>query len=157
MRPKLLALTLVLAGGVGLTACSAQTAGGDGETIPSWADTFSACMTQAGWSVSIRSDGGVESEYPESQRAVYEAQASLCADQAGSGAIPTEEEFGLGYEGLLDDHQCIVNEGYTLPQPPSYQSWREMDGLWNPFMDVPLDLTEDQLQALIDRCTPTGI
>lgn len=153
---RVLFVPVLITGSMMLTACVANATAREDTGVPEWSDSFSACMSQAGWSVSVRSDGGVESEYPESQRPVYEAQAALCADQAGSGIKPTEEEFEVGYEGLIEDHECIVKEGYSLPQPPSYQAWREIDGQWNPFMDLPRTLTQDQLTDLIDVCTPTG-
>lgn len=126
---------------------------GDG----SWADKFATCMSESGWVVETSADGGVASEFPESQRDIYEAEAAICAQQAGSGVRPTEEQFEIGYQGLTDDHDCIVEAGYDLPPPPSYQAWREMDGRWNPFMEVPSSLSSDELEVLIELCTPTGI
>lgn len=69
---------------------------------------------------------------------------------------PSEEQFEVGYEALLDDRECIVDAGYLLPLPPSYQAWREIDGRWNPFSELPPSLTQEEIAALITLCSPAG-
>ena len=140
-----------------LTAACSGDISSDENGNSTWAESFAACMSEAGWPVQIAEDGGVESEFPESQRDVFRAQEILCAERSAPGSDPTEAQFEAGYEGLLEDRLCIVEAGYELPPPPTYQAWRDINGQWNPFVDLPDSLTGDEMEHLIEICTPTGL
>jgi hypothetical protein len=153
---RVAAVALAATALVALTACAPDPGPVSEGPKSSWATEFSACMSERGWTVSIESDGGVVGEYPESQRAIYELDTAECSNAAGADVVPTEAQFEAGYKALLANRECIVGEGYDLPEAPTYQAWREIDGKWNPFLDLP-EITGEQLDALIAVCEPVGI
>lgn len=141
---------------VPLAACAADSTPADTLVGASWADRFAACMNERGWNVTVSEDGGVEGEYTDEQADRFTEDRDECNAFAGTNEELSPAEYEEAYAALLDNRDCIIAQGYDLPQPPSYQAWRDMNAAWNPFVDLPPDLATSDLQALVEACPPVG-
>lgn len=64
------------------------------------------------------------------------------------------------YERMLDTRACIIAHGYTVPEPPSLETWldSDMSSAWNPYMYlIPgKSFTQADLLALDQACPQSG-
>lgn len=78
--------------------------------------------------------------------------------------IPMDEE----YERVLDVRDCVIAQGYEIPEPPSQAAWVQAaqsasEVPWSPynFFNHPdgsssMRLSADQARALLETCPPSG-
>lgn len=92
--------------------------------------------------------------------------SDVAADQAQSycGALIPAQSYlqnsaEVEYAWMLDSQRCIENEGYELPEPPSWEAWRDRgDGRYSPHRHVSEDgsLPTEDFHALIETCPQGG-
>jgi len=96
-------------------------------------------------------------------------ELAAAADEACAG-IPQPEFWNApidqnAYERMLDTRRCLIAQGYAIPEPPSSEVWLEQDqaSAWNPYsvlMDRSdpnrIEITNDELRELLDRCPQNG-
>jgi len=68
------------------------------------------------------------------------------------------------YQRMLDLRQCIVAYGYTIPDPPSAQTWEDSSpwtDAWNPYSAFngsggTIQISDSDLMALSNACPQPG-
>jgi len=123
-----------------------------GSGSQAWGDQFASCMAAKGWKVKVDSDGGVEGEYTDAQTSAFERDQDTCYNKTSSSKrAPTEQDFKKAYASRVKTRACIVAHGHDLPQAPSYQTFRDGSGQWNPYLDL-TDVAYSDLQDLMKAC-----
>lgn len=119
---------------------------------------LAACLREAGWQVTA-SDRGDEMSgvIPPEQRAAYHAAERACQSQIGTPPTPrpaTLDEIRARYDYLVEMRQCLIDLGYTLAEPPTFEvfadSWAT--GPWSPYNEVADTANRDQWAAANEQC-----
>lgn len=113
-------------------------------------------MEERGWETEVEDDGGVVTEWTDAQENIYKVDSAECSTAAGGDDELTPAEYEAGYDALIENWECIIDEGYDLPEPPTYQAWMDIGAAWNPYADLPESVTGDELVALTTACPPAG-
>ncbi|QSB14301.1 hypothetical protein JQS43_22800 [Natronosporangium hydrolyticum] len=126
---------------------------------------FRDCMTAKGWQPSEDTGQSLSYSYPSEQREQFNADHEECEGEAGlSAELPpmsrTEaEEYAAA---LFDHYDCVIKQGYSLPDPPSMQA--AIDELmqspmpsWAAQPSLAAQLSDAENAELEHRCPmPTG-
>lgn len=104
------------------------------------------CVADHGFPLTVTGDGTgllFQSVPPEQNQL---AQAVLFACKAGLGlekpTPPTVEQLEEIYAYMVAVAHCLEEEGYSVTSPPSVDVYIDSQGYWNPYDDLPADLSE---------------
>lgn len=112
-----------------------------------WARVYAACMRGKGWNATIEDDGGVAiDDRTADQRVLAQVDREECnAEMVESGVIPdprrppSEEIVRDVYDLALELRACFVENGYAVPEAPSWETFLEStlnsseeEHPWNP-------------------------
>lgn len=127
-------------------------------TVQEWAGVIAACVSEAGFSATADTDGGVSIDLPPGQE-----QAAIVTDYACKAAYPIDPR----YNQPLDDAQlselyryyvneltpCVESFDVTVNPPPSETRFIEGGGgaLWHPY-DRTDQLSADVLGEMVIQC-----
>lgn len=140
-----------------LTGCAAQPSSG-GSTAKAAAEPneiVARCMQEHGWDVTVGDDGGVASPLiPFGQATAYDTASADCWSRV---KIPQFDDLGDDarrslYRTVVKTRDCIVERGYELPKPPTYQAWADLSGRWSPYLDIDESLPEQEVDELLTAC-----
>ena len=149
MKPKAIAMLVALfcLGGCAQPADLAEV------DDASWGESFAACMAERGWTVTVDDDGGVEGGYVEGQATAFRADSDACYAAASTDEPLTEARYENHYAALLATRECIIDQGYDLQAPPSYQAWRDADARWSPHRElVDAGIADSEFASLDEAC-----
>lgn len=131
---------------------------------------MAACMGEHGWVMTVKPDWGLDSSssLDEAQERAQRESFRSCYDQVYGEQPPvTEADWHVKYQKALDTRDCLVAEGYTIPDPPSEDArvdagMNEKD-LWAPFQFVidqsprgQIDLSAETYYELYATCPQAG-
>jgi len=60
------------------------------------------------------------------------------------------------YQRMLDTRECVIHQGFDIPEPPNLEMWIAMQGRWGAFGWINSDLTREEAIALNDTCPQVG-
>jgi len=159
MRPSTTLLALVLALGA-LTGCTASDPGPEppeGWTEPGWmaevrqaeeeyVEATLACYREHGVEGTRIPGAGVgflnkTDEHGQLPPGLEERQRHAgdeCNERVAEPAhwAQADRVDEAAYGRLLDIVTCIEAHGHEAPEPPSFDSWRDARGRWNPFQEM---------------------
>jgi len=99
----------------------------EGRSLSSAGNDLYDCITEKGWDVTLRWDGGVEAStetIPQEQYNLYDADASACMAELDQRILAmTEVEIRAAYQAELATRECLVGLGYDVQEPPSEQTY----------------------------------
>lgn len=135
-----------------LTGCAATSGNADNEY--DFSTDYPACMSDLGWDSVKDTDGGVITNIPSGQRSAYTAARDQCLELIGASdrPAPTTEQLKGLYEAQLASRDCLIGEGFSLPEPPSEQVFLESAGAWSPYIALPDDALSEGFDELVKRC-----
>lgn len=148
----LIALTLLL-----LVGCSSE----PGDTSPTNVNTsadaaeiVSQCLQDKGWNAEAGDDGGVGVAVPKEQAEKYELDEAECW---ATVETPTFDDLSSAdrsdfYDRLVALRGCLLDFGLTLPPPPSFQAWVDMEGAWSPYIDIDPTVMQDSYEEIEAAC-----
>lgn len=142
----------------------------DRREIEENAAAMAACMTEKGWPMKVMPDGSQQmvAELLSEQREIAFEAYGECNIQVNGEYVPrTEAEWRDKYHKALDTRDCLVNEGYSIPEPPSEDAWVDAglhdQPLWTPFqfaIDEKMNGSEpwtlEEYYELYDKCPQAG-
>lgn len=133
---------------------------------------WEACMVEAGWQVSVTSDGGLvpPADLPEDQASVYAVADYTChaqypVDPALFRSFG-EQQIEATYEYYVEELvPCLLKRGHRVEEPPTWASFRSSwvadgrggffasEGSWFPYDAVdPASLRDEEWQTLTEEC-----
>ncbi len=163
-------VALGLLGVVGCTADNAQEAAPavSESAAPAADDATLDCVRDRGWEIVVEEDGWSAPGVTEAQFETYSADVEECSQlhqtvQALEDISP--EEWQTGYAETVESAQCLRDEGYDIPETPSFQAWqdsyfadREGSEQWVPWLFVPVDsLSTEEWRELEETCPQVGV
>jgi len=84
-----------------------------------------------------------------------------CAEQAPDRSLRTATRLDeAAYSRMLDERNCVIAHGFQIPEPPSFESWRETSTPWTAFGYLGARPGRDALLKLNHACpqsAPGGI
>jgi hypothetical protein len=118
---------------------------------------WSACITDlgftpdkgiGGFSVVIRAAtrGGSFSE--------MSAAADECNERYPAPDFGGHEATPELYARMLDQRECLIAHGQTIPDPPSEEEWLRRGGQWVPFSQLSNAIRSSDLGAALSRACP---
>lgn len=110
------------------------------ENEANYAPSMKACLKEKGFEVSILPDGGIESKVAPEQQEAFLSARQECLDELGYGGPPPSLDPGvliLIYEERIATRECLADEGYSMAEPPTQETFVDSGGAWDPFEDVP--------------------
>ncbi len=125
------------------------------------ADLLEACMLERGFPA-VRQGIAVGFRVLAEQREYYEAALKDCSvivdDAFPEPPLLTGSAY---YDALVDARECLTGIGYSLPQPPSLDTFLEsLSGgspPWSPYMDLPDSLSQEEWNNALASCPqPAG-
>lgn len=149
-----------------VTGCASQEKEAN-DAYPTWEGTpleymeaVADCLRDAGWEAEVTPrPPSVESDYPASQREAFIRDDRACTKKLGRGPVPppiTRERAESRYEYHVKMRGCLSEHGYETSEPPSKEQFvnTALSGRppWNPYMDVPADLRQEEWDSLIADC-----
>ncbi|WP_207082627.1 hypothetical protein [Nocardioides sp. S5] len=130
------------------------------------------CLRDRGWDAETFDAGGGQigvqpaSQIPKSQLGGWSQDMRSCAtksDPLPPVAAPNESQVAAFYSFLLDQRTCLVDEGESISEPPSEDTFVESFAsgeYWTPWSDVDLDQAPERIAELEQACPqepPAGI
>jgi len=124
-----------------------------------------ACYAEYGFTAVATMAGGVgEWNVPTDPgtQALLQAAADDCNARFPPPAYQDDKTLtAAAYGKMLDTRNCIIAHGYTVPEPPSQETWMDSDvnSAWNPYTyvnPVSTDAGQDALDALVQACPQPG-
>jgi hypothetical protein len=117
--------------GCGIPNAASPTASSSGAALPgesSLSKTMQAvkeCMEDAGLVVYDDGMGGLYSEgdLTAAQGELWSSENLRCSDELGLNDPFTEEELRELYALEVKNHQCLLDNGFESPEPPSEQTY----------------------------------
>lgn len=142
----------------------------DGSPSPSkpqaedWQAGMVQCLTDKGWDVTSRDDGGFGYELSEEQLDPFDQAREECHLSLGYDFEPPEysqDEAAEIYDAFVTAAECVRDLGYEVPDPPSKQAFVEemVSGdlpSWNPYNGV-VGLSDDIAWRRTERECPIEI
>lgn len=152
-RRRVAAVGLVLTAALTAGACSGESgAAGDGSPLwvePAWMAQFRqdmeawqleeiACYVEHGVAATPAPSGGVQlpiitlGESPAGMSDLIHYAMYACyarVEQLSWWRLPLDE---AAHQRMLDSRECVIAHGYFVPEPPTYEVWREGGGGWLP-------------------------
>lgn len=120
-------------------------------TAAEYTAEMSACLQGAGWVVTLMDDDSTafEVEVLTEQDDAYREDREKCIEQIGAFR---RESFSDDYIKQLYDHmsaqrQCLIDLGYDIPAPPTYEVFYEMTD-WDPMAEVP----DEDFHSALEEC-----
>lgn len=121
------------------------------------------CLTERGWNVVASDDGSYETPdgIPNEQLDQYKTDVTACRASFGYDKIAaphvTREQAQKLYNDLLKVAQCVRGQGYTVPDPPSEQTFVEAlvnypIPVWHPYQVVTEQGGPDALKNIEKTC-----
>ena len=97
-------------------------------TASEWSEAMVACLQQEGWEASIPDGtpaGGFDSGPVEvSQEEQYQEDFERCQGSTGQLVeIQSVADLQRRYDLLVEQHACLVSEGYEVSAPPTFQTF----------------------------------
>lgn len=131
--------------------------------VEDFAINMQRCLGEKGWEVEVSWDNSIGmSGLPPEQRDQYDADVQVCLAAFGYDEPPrplTQEEAQDLYDAMLLVAECVRGLGYTVPDPPSKQTYAEWlttpGGLakWTPYSGIPMTSRDDRKRAQ-QECPP---
>lgn len=125
------------------------------------ANLMVSCLQEAGWPAELVDGGFTIVDDPRTDIEQQQAVESCLATLRENGVLPsveplTEEQLKDRYEYLVAMRECLLDEGYALPAPPSLVSFVDSFGNnWTPFAQLP-DVSGGELDRLNEVCPQAG-
>ena len=117
------------------------------------------CYTQAGFPASVEPPGSKQVVYRGSNAPTMSENldVQLCDLEAvlrfPPRPVPTsEEEWRFLYERKLAEAECLELQGHSIPNVPTFDAFRDNQGRWDPFGDLPDEILDDEWNRLIVDC-----
>ncbi|MFC8596881.1 hypothetical protein [Isoptericola sp. NPDC057191] len=136
----------------------------DGKTLSQLSGEIAyACITERGWAqVQLTDDGEISGLVPEEQQDAYSKDLDACWAEANARyPFPevTEDSLRERYALEVETRSCLMDEGYTIAEPPSVDVWIDQmnhpDGdVWLPYAELQFSSTFDstKLPELYEKC-----
>lgn len=164
-RTVLLTAAALLTLGVAGCAAAESTQISKNPPMKDFGTVMVACMSEKGWEVSTDYTNSifltdVKNGIPPEQASRYEEDRSSCVSKYGFNEprVPTDAQLSELYELEVEARECMISEGYSLPEMPSLLTFKENYGKadgWDPVKYItPGDPYADQL--LFTKCPPPG-
>lgn len=98
-------------------------------SIDTWAAAMVECLVAEGWTAAVDESGvGFEVETPDTaQEERYRADLNECLTVTVGQPVEIQSEADLEarYDKLVEQTACLLEAGYVVSDPPSYQSFRD--------------------------------
>jgi hypothetical protein len=124
-----------------------------------FAELMGGCMTDFGWDVTVTNDlsiypSDVENGIPSGQMDQYSEDLHSCLAKTGFDvpSDPTDSQLSALYEGEIDARECLIGEGYSIPEMPSEETFVSTYGTldaWDvqSYITLPSQADYDKLYA----------
>jgi hypothetical protein len=143
------AVGIVIAATFALSACSSTdaaprlphvsyTSGQLSGEDPNFGKNMQACMKDAGFDVTIESDGSIQTMHvPDAQIDKYDAASHACSAKFGydKPIVQSAAQKKALYAGLLSLTQCLKDHGYVYDSVPSEQAFQD-GAIFDPYSAV---------------------
>lgn len=140
----------------------------DGATLSpdqEYGQLVAQCLRDKGWPVEFNPrDRSTSVDYPAAQEEAYLADRAECDAQFSDRleeplTSPEDPRWQEQYEFHLNSAECLRQEGYSIPEAPSFEVYVEQylagaENAWLPYGFVPA-MDEAALLALQEKCPPT--
>lgn len=96
-----------------------------------------ACLQERGWDVQLGADDSVQGTIPAQQMDAFQRDNEEC----GRGLIPdkstfTPEQWSASYAIAIEAADCLESQGYDISDRPTLQRYIDIQGEWNPYIDL---------------------
>jgi len=104
------------------------------------------CVRDRGFPVSLTQDGpglSYESVPPEQNQLAYAVEVACKAGLHVRSPEPVSvEQLEKGYAYEVALAACLEDQGYSVSDPPSLDSFIDSQGYWNPYFDLSVPLSD---------------
>ncbi|MDR2723557.1 MAG: hypothetical protein LBB54_07540 [Cellulomonadaceae bacterium] len=145
------------------------------QEIEEYNTAYMSCLTEFGVEGGLIVGGGVALKEPVDEngaplpgmREQNEAAMTECDSRVAVPEIWTLPADGETYQRMIDVRECLLSEGYAVPEPPSAEVWMEQGQkgpAWSPYVAIFSDpdspdfihISEDELSRLNAVCQQSG-
>ncbi len=110
----------------------------------------------------VGDDWGVSMFAPLGQVEALEIASDQCEEELGPPPEPPPlPDLETRYALTVEARDCLVGLGYSIPQPPSFDTWADdaaVSGPWSPYEYISDGLSEEEWGRLNQQCPqPPGI
>jgi hypothetical protein len=100
-----------------------------------------SCLEEAGYTFTVGADGGFQPSDGTDVTAFSAALRQCTAETLGAddGWRPNTDELATLYARQLDVVACLENEGYTVTDVPTKDSYVDSGGSWTPYDQLIID------------------
>ncbi|QTX03346.1 hypothetical protein [Agromyces archimandritae] len=114
---------------------------------------LAACMDARGWSSTPGADGTAEFEVPLEQESAFTEDNDACTVEAGGGEVElSDADYERLYEAVVELRECLNEEGFEIPEPPSFHEFRDGSGEWTPYTMIDQEELFTRLDELNEAC-----
>lgn len=136
----------------------------DGKTLSQLSGEIAyACISDRGWAqVQLNENGEISGLVPEEQQDAYSEDLDACWAEANARyPFPevTEDSLRERYALEVETRECLIDEGYTIAEPPSVDVWIDQmnhldENVWLPYGEIQFSSTFDstKLPELYEKC-----
>ena len=133
----------------------------EGLSLSPAGDDLYECISEKGWEVTLRWDGGVEASsetIPQEQYDLYTADMRQCMAELDQRILAmTETEIRAAYRAELATRECLVGLGYDVQEPPSEQTYIDdfFGARWTAYGESNVSiqaLSDSEWRALNESC-----
>jgi len=109
----------------------------------------------SGWA-----QGHVDGTETAEEIAVFMAAHETCGAlflESDENPLFADEPIGeAAYQRMLETRECVIHNGFDIPEPPPLENWVAMQERWGAFGWINSDLTREEAIALNYACPQIG-
>lgn len=111
-----------------------------------------------GGEVLVSYRGGEDGELAPGVEQLVENALTECSERVALPSLWTAPADADAYQRMLDSRDCLIAQGYEMPEPPSLDAWTESGfAAWNPYQeltgpDVPVQPSLAEIERLTREC-----
>lgn len=121
-------------------------------------EEFAACLIGQGFQVTVLDDESMLIEYTNDEYKTVERATGFCSDLVSGRSTASEAEVRAEYEHQLAERDCLVEAGYALAEPPTWETFSAQYGDgdtnndWLAVEDVLGDVSHDDVDVALVAC-----
>lgn len=111
-----------------------------------------------GGEVLVSYRGGEDGELAPGVQELVETALTECSERVALPSLWTAPADADAYQRMLDSRDCLIAQGYEMPEPPSMEAWIESGfAAWNPYQeltgpDAPVQPSLAEIERLTQEC-----
>lgn len=121
-------------------------------------EQFVACLIGQGFQVTVLDDESMLIEHSNDEFKAVQKATGFCDDLVSGRSTASEAEVRAEYDQQLAERDCLVDSGYTLAEPPTWETFSaqyadgDANNDWLVVEDVLGDVSHDDVHVALEAC-----